>query len=174
VSDDADEIERFTEQAKWLFAYHESRGESLYTRAVALLGFVGVMLALLLGADLPKGVDVTCPIKVTFVATVVSLLMTGGCCLLAFKTRDSKVPSVSQLRENWQHWVDDQRRGSAAKDVAEMLLRAKELDEDSALDWAKKTADDRARWFEHAVFCMGVSLVSLTVLLAVVGYQLSF
>lgn len=174
VTDEAEEIERFTEQAKWLFAYHESRGESLFTRAVALLGFVGVILALLLGTDLPEGLDVTCPIKVLFVVAVASLLMTGACCLLTFKTRESKVPSVSQLRKNWQDWVDDNRRGTAAKDVAEMLLRARELHEDSALDWAKKTADSRAKWFGDAVFFMGVSLVALTVLLAMVGIELYF
>ena len=175
VSDEADEeIERFTEQARWLFAYHESRGESLYTRAVALLGFVGVILALLLGAGLPKGVEATCPIKVLFVLTVGALLVTSGCCLATFKTRESKIPSVDQLRRNWHDWVQETRQGSAAKDVAEMLLRAKELREDSALDWAMKTADDRARWFGHAVIFMGLSLASLIVLLAVVGYQLYF
>ncbi|KQQ42133.1 hypothetical protein ASF50_14950 [Nocardioides sp. Leaf307] len=174
VNDEADEIERFTDQARWLFAYHESRGESLHTRAVALLGFVGVTLALLLGSNLPEGLDVTCLMKVLFALTVATLLLAGGCCLLTFKTRESKVPSVSQLRENWQDWVDDKRRGTAAKDVAEMLLRARELHEDSAVDWAMKTADFRARWFGYAVFSMGVSLASLSVLLVVVGHQLYF
>lgn len=169
-----DEIPHFTEQARWLFAYHDSRGESLCSRAVALLGFAGVILVLLLGSGLPKGVEVTCVIKIGFVVTVGSLLATVGCLLRTLKSRELQVPGVDQLRSNWRKWVTSRRRGSAAKDVAETYLGAKDIDEWSALDWALQTASARALWFGRAVWFMGLSLALLTVLLIVVGLQVYF
>ena len=53
ASPDHDESAAFTEQARWLIEQHNNRSEAFTTRAVALLGFEGVILALLLqGAGL--------------------------------------------------------------------------------------------------------------------------
>lgn len=172
TKESAEEIGLFTEQARWLFEYHDGRSESLCTRAVALIGFVGVILALLLSAGLPGGVKVTWPIKLLFVVTLSMLLLTSACCLATLMTRELNVPGVEQLRENWHDWIVGSRRGSAAKDVTETFLTAKSLDARSALDWVRHTASARAVWFGRAVVFMALSLLSLTGMVAVVGVQL--
>jgi len=170
-----DEIAVFTEQGRWLFEYHDGRSESFCSRAVALLGFTGVILALLLrGSALPRGIDANCLLKTGFTSAVASLLITSVSCLATLRARRLNVPPVQQLRTNWYSWVGKKRRGSAAKDVTEMYLSAKNLDEDSALDWALKTASARGSWFGRAVFFMGLSLASITVVLADVGWQIYF
>lgn len=172
--DSAEEIERFTEQARWLITYHDNRSESLCNRAVALLGFVGVILALLLGSGLPSGVEENRGIQIFFVVTVSLLLITSGCCLATLKSRTLQSPGVDQVRDNWRSWVTKYRRGQAAKDIAETFILAKDLSKTSPLDWAVDTADARADWFGRAVFSMALSLGSLTVLLGIVGAQVYF
>lgn len=173
VSDEpVEEIERFTEQARWLITYHDNRGESLCNRAVALLGFVGVILALLLSSGLPAEVDVNCGVKLLFVLTTAALLITSGCCLATLKGREVQSPGVEQVRENWRLWVIKDRRDRAATDIAETFLLAKDPTRKSPLEWSIATANKRADWFGCAVVAMAVSLGSLTVLLVVVGIQI--
>lgn len=159
-----DEISRFIEQARWLLDYHDRRGESLSTRAVALLGFVGVALALLLNFRLPRGVEVNDQVTLFYVATVVLLLATAGCCVWALMVRTLTAPGIGQLRGNWLAWVEIKRRDRAAKDIAEGLLGGKDLEKDSPLDRAVKAANGRARAVKFAAVarwaCPSCHLVS--------------
>lgn len=47
----ADDSLVFTEQARWLLEWHNSRSESFASRAVAILGFDGVIMALIIQAS---------------------------------------------------------------------------------------------------------------------------
>ena len=49
-----DEIDAFKDQARWLLEWHNKRNDGFATRAVALLGFAGVIVALL-----PRGLDLS-------------------------------------------------------------------------------------------------------------------
>ncbi|WP_345457604.1 hypothetical protein [Nocardioides marinquilinus] len=165
------EIELFAEHARWLINFHDTRSESICARAVALFAFVGVILALLIGSGLPGEVKVDWFIRVPFLATVGFLILTSAYCLITLRHRLLEVAGVGQTRRNWRRYVTKERRGKTASDITESLLRAKELDEASTVDWVLRTADARAAWFGKAVWSMGLSLVSLTVLLIVVGFQ---
>lgn len=169
--DDEDEIEQFQEQARWLIAYHDSRGESLSTRAVALLGFAGVILALMLRPNLPNGVDVDWWLAFTFVMAVGGLIATIACCLQTVKSRELQVPGAEQTRRQWRHYVQGSLRGRVAANVTETYLGGKDLNKTSTLDWAAHSANSRARWFQRAVAAMLFSLASLTVVLATVGWR---
>jgi hypothetical protein len=167
-----EDVDRFIDQARWLLEYHDRRGESLYTRALGLLGFVGVTLALILNVNPPEGLTITKCLVLLYDATVLTLLATVACCIATFTSRRLKAPGARQLRENWQGWVKDERREWSAVDVAESFLGAKDLKSDSPLELAIAAADDRAAWFKRAVVCMGLSLTLLTVVLIVVGVQI--
>lgn len=169
----AEEIGVFIEQARWLLEYHDRRSESVSTRAVALLGFAGVVLALLLQARLPDRVVVTGCIKTLFVVTVAAVLVTAGLCVYVLTTRQLIAPAVGQLRKNWRSWALSPRsRGSAASDVAESLLRGKRLEKESPLDATINAANRRASAFSWAVRALALALFPLTVLLIAVGVQL--
>ncbi|GAB3716540.1 hypothetical protein GCM10028815_34700 [Mariniluteicoccus flavus] len=167
-----EEIEQFIDQARWLIDYHDRRGESLATRAVALLGFSGVMLALILRWELPVGVSPSRAVVVALVSTVVLLMGTAGACLRTLWPRDLKAPAIRQLRRNWRAWVTSQRRGSAAKDIAEGFLLAKSLDEACALELTLDAANSRAVSFKWAGVLMLLAMASLGLLLVVIGIQI--
>lgn len=169
---DPAEIGVFIDQARWLLDYHDRRSESLSTRAVALLGFAGVVFALVLQGRLPKGVDSNCVIAIAIVVTLGGVLAAAGCCVYVLMTREITAPGVGQLRGNWHEWAGNVRRGSAAVDVAESLLRGKALGKASPINSVIDAADRRACAFTWAVRALAVSLVSLTVVLVAVGLQL--
>lgn len=78
-----DEIDAFNEQARWLLEWHNKRTDGFSTRSVALLGFTGVILALLpRGLDLDGRIDATLGIRIALIATAALLLCTAAFCLL--------------------------------------------------------------------------------------------
>ncbi len=170
---DESEADRYTEHARWILSYHDSRSESFMTRAVALLGFDGVILALLLGSGVPDGVHVDWWIKVPFTVTTAALVGVSYFCLATLKTRELKVPGVDRARENWHDSVTRARHGTAAMDIAETYLGAKNLSQDSAMDYVVGAATERGKSFSRAVGCAGVAPFSLTVLLIVVGVRVA-
>lgn len=126
--DNPDEILQFIEQARWLLDFHDRRSESLTGRAVALLGFVGVILALIVGLGLPEDVDPTRGMIVMYALAIGFLVATAGFCIAVLSTQEQQMPGAKQLRSNWRLWVTRKRQGRVAKDIAESLLLAKDLD----------------------------------------------
>lgn len=169
VQDNPDEILRFIEQARWLLDFHDRRSESLTSRAVALLGFVGVILALLVGREPPKGLDPTRCMIVTYAGAVGSLILTAAFCIAVLSTREQQMPGAKQLRSNWRAWVTRKRQGRAAKDIAESLLMAKDLTLDAPINSVINAADSRAKYFRIAVIFMALSVAATTLLLVQVG-----
>jgi len=166
------EINEFIDQARWLLEYHSKRSDSISTRAVALLGFAGVVLALVARTSVPQGVELGGLLRFFSGLVLVSLVVSAGCSLGALMTRQLKAPAIVQLRRNWWKWSAGKRRGSAASDIAESFLRALELGEQSVLDVAIAEPNSRGRWFRAAAIAMMVSVGSLTVVLIAVYVQL--
>jgi len=166
----------FIEQARWLLEYHDRRSESVSTRAVALLGFAGVILALAPQARLPEGVELTFCIAAAFVVALAGVFLGATACIRVLTTRELKAPAVGQLRANWKRWADapaSYTRGQVAADVAEGLLLGRHLDKESPIDSAIDAADKRASAFKWAVRALAVTLAAMVFLFIQVGIQLS-
>lgn len=157
-----DEVQAFIDQARWLIEYHSQRGDAVITRSVALLGFTGVMLALvanLIGRNPASDWFV----KLALAGTLVALLLAAVNALLAIKTRHLEAPAIAQLRRNWDGWVHEKRRKAAAFDVAESLLKSSDLTSDSVVESVRNEAESRAQRLNCAAWSMLASVVLLTV-----------
>lgn len=160
----AEETSGFLEQARWLLAWHNDRSEALASRATALLGFIGVILALVLtGAGLKHhrftGFDWW-----MLALAAAGLLTSAAGSLATLWTKTVTMPEVTQLRTQWAAYRND---GEAKQpSFVEALLRSTNPAEDSPLDAAKNEADSRARSFKVAVTALAASLVPLAVLAA--------
>lgn len=155
----------FIEQARWLLEWHNRRSEAFVTRAVALLGFVGVVLGLLFqGADL-KGVDATHWTWMFLGASLLGLLVAGLYSVRTIAPQPIAAPSVQQLRHWWKRHANRPIVGSTAPNIAESLLNSGDLTGVSALSAAKEDADRRGERFKKAVAGMVVALGGLTALL---------
>ena len=165
------EIEAFTEQARWLIEYHDKRGESLTTRATALLGFSGVILALLMRGPLLDSVKYTTCIQIAGIATVLLLLICALFSLLTLAPGSASAPGIDELRAKWQSWLNNERRGKALGDIADSYLMAHEGSDHVPLLMARRRANWRAGFFITAAAAMLAALVGLAVLLFLVYQQ---
>lgn len=165
------ELEAFIDQSRWLIEYHDKRGDSFTTRATALLGFSGVILVLLLRGPLPEGVELTTPLKVAGITTVVLLLMCALFCLLTVLPGPTTAPGVDEHRERWKRWLAKEGRGKALGDIADSYLMAHDAEDGFPVGDAYTRADRRAGFFITAAAAMLVSLISLAVLLLLIYQQ---
>lgn len=157
--------ELFIDHARWLMEWHSKRSESITARAVSLLGFVGVVLALMFqGAALnlkPSGYT-----WALLTVTLVAFVTAGICSLMAIMVRSMSVPSVDNLRDWWVAHVRSPKPGTMAPQFAEAYLNSLGSGGNkSPVSESKIDADARAKFFRSAVIATGVGLVSLSILL---------
>lgn len=170
---DSGEIDAFAAHARWLLEWHNKRNDGFATRSVAVLGFTGVILALL-----PRGLDLSGPLHMTggiracLIATAVFLLLTAAFCLLVLAPRTSNAPSVRHLREQWRKYIDAQDAPRPQAQITEGLLHGRSVDATSPVDLAFREANRRGRWFTFAVLSLGAALLFLTVLVIQVFWQM--
>lgn len=155
----------FIEQARWLLGWHNARSEAFTTRAVALLGFVGVILALLLQGSGLKGIDPSRWTWTFLVTSVLALLFSAFFALRTISPKVTAMPKVSQLRDWWVAHSAEPHPGTAAPQIAESLLNGKRIDEESAVSAALEHADSCAKSFTRSIRSMLVALVLLSLLL---------
>ena len=155
----------FIEQARWLLGWHNARSEAFTTRAVALLGFVGVILALLLQGSGLKGIDPSRWTWTLLVTSVLALLFSAFFALRTISPKVTAMPKVSQLRDWWVAHSAEPHPGTAAPQIAESLLNGKRIDEESAVSAALEHADSCAKSFTRSIRSMLVALVLLSLLL---------
>jgi hypothetical protein len=166
------ELDAFIAQSRWLIDYHDKRGDSLTTRATALLGFSGVILALLLRGPLPSGVSITTAMQVAGVATVLLLLACALFCLLTILPGPTTAPGVDELRQHWVGWLAKDRRGKVLGDIADSYLMAHDSPDDSfPVGDAYARADRRAGFFNVAASAMLAALTCLAFLLFLIYQQ---
>jgi hypothetical protein len=155
----------FIEQARWLLGWHNARSEAFTTRAVALLGFVGVILALLLQGSGLKGIDPSRWTWSLLVSSVLALLLSAFFALRTISPKLTAMPKVSQLRDWWVAHSAEPHPGSTAPQIAESLLNGKSINGDSAVSAALEHADACATSFTRSIRAMLVALVLLALLL---------
>jgi hypothetical protein len=153
--------------------YHDRRGDSLTTRATALLGFSGVILALLVRGGLPQRVHVDLAIRVTGIVTIGSLLVCAVACLVTLLPGGATAPGVDELRSKWLGWVAKERRGKVLGDIADSYLMLHGSPEHFPVGDGFARADRRATAFIAAAAAMLVALIALALLLFLIYEQLS-
>lgn len=167
----ASELEAFTAQARWIIEYHDRRGESLSTRAVALMGFTGVILALLSRSNLPGDAVANAWVTGLTFTTVALLLLTAYFCLRTLLPGEASAPAAEELRKEWNDWVRNSRRGKALGSVADSYLMAADPDIPSPVNDALNEANRKAEYFRNAGVAMLAALTSLAGLLLSVYSQ---
>ena len=171
--DTAAAIEQFAAQARWLFEWHNKRSDGFSSRSVAVLGFTGVILALLPGAlALPDGVEVTQGIRWCLIATAPLLLITGTLCLFAFAPQQSGLSSISQLRSQWRDFASGKRRAETGANIAESLLHGESVTASSPVEIAMWEANRRGGWFKCSIYSLVAAFGTLTVLVTQLFWQL--
>lgn len=165
------ELDAFVDQSRWLIEYHDKRGDSLTTRATALLGFSGVILVLLVRGPLPEGVRVTLCIQVAGIVAIASLLVCAAACLITILPGATTAPGVDELRKNWERWLEKEGRGKVLGDIADSYLMANDSRDGFPVGDAYQRADRRAAAFIWAAAAMLMALVALAVLLFLIYQQ---
>lgn len=167
----SDESAEFIEQARWLIEWHNRRSEAMATRAAGLLGFVGVILALLLqGAT--SGVEPGVLVFIFFGLTVIGLAFCAIHSLRALSPRLVGMPEPQNFRVWWTEYAA-QPKGSSSPvpKIAESLIRATGDPEESPVMSASQEASDRADCFGLAAWSLLLSLVPLVALVVTVVAQ---
>lgn len=160
------DLEAFIAHARWLVDYHNKRSDQLGTRAVALLGFSGVIIVLLTrGVDLAVQLEPNFGLWAALGVTLAALVATAVLALLTITTREVVAPSVVQTRDRWARYVSGARRGTALADIAETYLNSTDLEGASPLSSAKSEADDRAARFRWALRALLVALLGVVALI---------
>lgn len=166
------EVEAFAQQARWLLEWHNKRNDGFIARAVGLLGFAGVILALLpRGLDLNGPLHMTVGLRASLIATTVLLLATAAFGILVLAPQQSGAPSVGQLREHWRDYANGSGPSSPVAQITEDLLHGTSVEADSPVDLAAREANRRARWFKYAAASLGLGLVALATLVIQVFWQ---
>lgn len=168
-----DEMKAFTEQARWLLDYHNRRADGISARAVALLGFTGVILALIPTAlALPERFNPSAGLWTLLAVTTAGLVATAVLCLLALSLKPTGGPRVGELRTLLRDHTTGARTGRAHRDIAETLLHGMSVTGSSPLDLAFAEANSRARAFKWAVRCLLLGLVGLCGLIFLLFQQM--
>lgn len=165
------DTQSFLDQAKWLMDYHSKRNDSAEQRAVGVIAFSGVLLAILPRGFAPNshpgpwiiGTYVVC------VALILAAVIMGISALIPRKT---EAPGVRQLREMWHEHLEPsgERRRDRHNDIAETLLLGESLTDKSPVDHAKDEADTRTARLKRAYYTLALALIAV----AALGTQLVF
>jgi hypothetical protein len=162
----------FAEQARWLLQWHNARSESLASRAVAVLGFDGVIMALLLQGFGLKGLHATAWVWILLIATALLLLTSAGFAVATILPHKVAMPQVQNLRQGWATHAASPTPHYAGPFMAESLLNASDLTKSSPLASAKSEGDLRANRFSRAVSALLAAIVCLGLLAVVLLSQL--
>ncbi len=125
ASMDSTDVDALLAHARWLMEFHSDRSRVASSRALGLLGFIGVLLGLLVTSDSPVVTG-----HGGLLARVLSLVAGGLLVLAGFiaigalAPMASLAPSVKDARTMWSGALKGQRRGKASRDVAEQFLYA--------------------------------------------------
>jgi len=164
--------ELFLAQARWLLEFHNRRSDAFAARAVAILGFSGVILALLPRAlDIKEAIEMTAGVKIALVVTTTALLATVVSCLGVLAPRNAWAPSVESLRSLWRMHLKGKRSGKVSRDLAESMLHGTSVIASSPIDSAYKEARGRGAWFKRSVQFLAIAIAGLAALIVQIYWQ---
>ena len=173
VIDGAKDAELFIAQARWLLEFHNKRSDAFAARAVAMLGFSGVILALLPRAlDLEKIVKPTAGFKISVAVMTVALLAAVGCCVAVLAPRQTSTASVEGLRKSWRLHLKGERLGKASRDLADSMLHGGSVTASSPVDSAYAEASVRGKWFKWSTRFLAIAIAGLAAIILQVYWQL--
>jgi hypothetical protein len=144
--------------------WHNRRSEGFVNRAVGVLGFDGVALALIIRAP---GSGTANPSVLAW--TLIGLVLTAFVVSAAFALATMwavgvTAPSPDQLRGWWDRYRQSPRNGSAAPNIAESFLDSIGTSGPSPVAAAKAAADRRAKRFKFALAALAVATPLLALL----------
>lgn len=151
----------YLEHALRVLAWHEARSEAFISRAVALLGFAGVLLALLLQVLTREGFTLGIVTWILVGGEVSALVISATFALLVMTGQKSEAPEIDQLRTWWSEYLDGKRSGDPTANITETYLSGSKRDNDSLLETAMAAADRRAKYFQRALLALSTSIVLL-------------
>lgn len=168
-----EELQALIDHSRWLLDYHDRRSESINQRAIAVLGFTGVILALVPAAlALPKSVEMTRGVWISLIVTMAALLGAAILSVMTFMTRTVGAPGINQAREMLILHTRGDRVGRAHKDLAFNYLFADPMAKPGPVQLAYSAANGRATWFRWSVVVLAGSLVGLASLLTQLALQM--
>lgn len=151
----------YLEHALRVLAWHEARSEAFISRAVALLGFAGVLLALLLQVLTREGFTLGIITWLLVVGEVIALIATAGLALVVMMGRRAEAPSIDQIRTWWTQHLEGARSEDPTPSIVETFLWGTQPHADSPLETAKAAADQRGDEFKCALIALVVAIVLL-------------
>lgn len=169
-----EEIEAQIAHAVWLLGWHNKRSDSFDARSVAVLGFSGVILALIgqSFASAPANVDYSIGIKVTLAISTGLLVVTSILCIIELSAQKTGIVDITQLRVRWHDWKSNPAtRGKVHAYLAEGLLHGNQLHVPCPLDEAKSEANRRAKWLTLATWTLSGSMLSLAILIVQIVWR---
>lgn len=164
----------FLAHARWLSDYHRTRSRDVQARAVALLGFTGVLTGLLpvaVRAVVDLSGDPPAAVRPALIGAAAGLGAAALCALQAVRVRRGPSTSIADVRGLWGDALSAHLAHDPETAFAEWLLHG-HADESGPLQGESDEADRRALWlFLGSLALTGAVLValSLTVLLVVKG-----
>ena len=157
------DAEVYIDQARWLLEWHNRRSEGFVNRAIGVLGFDGVALALVVQAP---GSDTSSPSALGW--TLIGLLLVAFVVSAAFALATLwsvgvTAPSPDQLRRWWDRHRKNPENGSAAPNIAESFLDSLGGGM-SPVATARDSADRRAKRFKFALAPLAIATPLLALL----------
>lgn len=163
TSMDSADVDAFLAHARWLMEFHSDRSRVASSRALGLLGFIGVLLGLLVtsGSPVVTGHGGLVARMLALIAGGL-LVLAGFICIGALAPMASLAPSVKDARKLWSGALMGQRRGKAGRDVAEQFLNAGTgLAAPNPLEAASDEASRRIKFLKGATLLLVFALLFL-------------
>lgn len=117
-------FESFLDQARWLLEQQQRRSATFQQTAVALLGFDGVLLAVLVSAATLSGRSQQPAARWATVAAAIFIVASSAAGVLAILPRSTSAASASLTVKSWSEFHANGGYGRDAQHFAEMLLAA--------------------------------------------------
>jgi len=131
---------------------------------MAVLGFDGVIMALLLQGLGLKGIEANALVWVSLFMTTAVLLVSAGYAVGTIVPHTVAMPKVDELRSAWAAHAASPEARFAGPLVAESLLHASDLGATSPVSAAKTEGDTRAGRFACAVSALLAAILLIGVL----------
>lgn len=177
----AEDAQALADEARWLHNYHVQRGESAQQRAVAVLGFGGVLIGLVPTAIPTTRAGGTTEVLIAGLALVAvavglaaKVLMPGDVRTLAASMVDHEISELMTLAKgnraglqslqtarNLTHPPAAPASNREARDVSEFEKPESLIDSESAI------SNSRLAWLTASVIVMVIGLVTLTAAIAI-------
>lgn len=157
----------FLEQARWLFDRQWQRADAFERKAIALLGFDGVLVGLLVTAAAQlRPSERTGAVEAFACLAAATALVCALFCVQVLRPRVYEGVGVKQLREDWVGALEreigavENDRPWVERSFAEQFLHGSpDAPGEGPLASVQSDASERGQWLERATWAMLVSVL---------------